>query len=68
MRGAAVLALLALAGCQREPSFDERYDAASKSVAASGAALESELTAREEWRAAEDVAAQASGARSPQAR
>lgn len=55
MRASAVLSLLVLAGCQQEPSFDERYSAASKAVAASGAALESELKAREAWRAAEDA-------------
>lgn len=63
MRAAAGLALLALAGCQQEPSFEERYDTASRSIAASGAALESELKAREAWRAAEDAAKPEASAR-----
>ena len=59
MRGVLALALLLLSACRQEPSFDERYDAASKAVAASGAALDSELRAREQWRSAEDRASAA---------
>ncbi|HEY0957923.1 MAG TPA: hypothetical protein VGE05_01470 [Novosphingobium sp.] len=58
MRGLLMMALVVLGGCSKpEPSFDERYSQAEKSIMATGAAIDSELKAREDWRMAEDAAA-----------
>jgi hypothetical protein len=43
MRGLAVLALLALAACKAEPSFDERYEKAHKQIRAKAAEIDREL-------------------------
>jgi hypothetical protein len=47
MRGSAILlvALAALAACKREPTFDERYQAAQAKIHASAAAIDAELEA-----------------------
>lgn len=58
MRGLLLIALAVLGGCSKpEPSFDERYREAEKSIMATGAAIDGELKAREDWRTAEDAAA-----------
>jgi len=46
MRVALILAMacLALAGCKREPSFDERYDAANKTIAKTAHEIDAEIT------------------------
>ncbi|MEJ6011563.1 hypothetical protein [Novosphingobium aquae] len=36
--------LLALAGCKQEPSFDERFDAAQKTLEAKAKAIDQELS------------------------
>ena len=43
MRGVMILAALALGGCQSEPSFDERYEAAQETIEAKAKALDAEL-------------------------
>ena len=43
MRGAVIIAALALGGCQSEPSFDERYDTAQETIEAKAKALDAEL-------------------------
>ena len=44
MRGLALLALaLVLAACEREPTFDERYDKAAKQIRAKAAQIDREL-------------------------
>ena len=48
MRGPVALCLLlALAACQQEPTFDERYDAASKQIGTSAKEMDAELEKRE---------------------
>jgi hypothetical protein len=48
MRGALVVAgLMLLAGCQREPNFDERYARADKAVHEKAAEIDAELAERE---------------------
>lgn len=44
---AAALVVLALAGCKREPTFDERYAAARRTIDANAKAIDAELVARE---------------------
>ena len=43
MRGAVIMAALALAACESEPSFDERYDTAQGTIEAKAKALDAEL-------------------------
>ncbi|MGB3807703.1 MAG: hypothetical protein WA936_10935 [Erythrobacter sp.] len=43
MRGLAILALVILCGCEREPTFDERYEAAQEEIEAKAAELDREL-------------------------
>jgi hypothetical protein len=40
-------ALLALAACHRQPSFDERYASAQQALGSEAAALDSDLATRE---------------------
>lgn len=40
----ALAVLLALAGCKRQPSFDERFDAAQKKLEAKTRAIDQELS------------------------
>lgn len=68
MRGAVLFAVLALAACSKpEPSFDDRFRDAEKSIAATGAAIDREIKAREEWNAAQDAAARAAQNPTPRA-
>lgn len=46
MRAVAGAALLLLAGCRREPSFDERYASAEHAILATAASIDAELAAR----------------------
>jgi hypothetical protein len=46
MRGLLIIALVALAGCNREPDFDERYDAASKQLGTKAKQIDLELENR----------------------
>ena len=43
--GAAVLALLALAACQQEPTFDERFDTAHDKIEGMARDIDGELKA-----------------------
>ena len=43
--GAAVLALVALAACQQEPTFDERYDTAQDKIEGMARDIDGELEA-----------------------
>ena len=43
--GAAVLALLALAACQQEPTFDERFDTAHDKIEGMARDIDGELEA-----------------------
>ena len=43
MRGAVIIAALALGACESEPSFDERYDSAQQKIEAKAKALDAEL-------------------------
>lgn len=43
MRAAALLGLLLLAACSREPSFDERYEAQSNRISTTANGIEQEL-------------------------
>lgn len=56
LRLALLIGLLVLAGCRREPSFDERYKAAQQRLDAKAAAIDRELTD-----SGSDAAAAASG-------
>ncbi|MDE2435143.1 MAG: hypothetical protein KGM49_02675 [Sphingomonadales bacterium] len=42
-RAAIILGLVLIAGCRREPSFDERYKAAQQRIDAKSAAIDKEL-------------------------
>jgi len=42
-----VLFALALAGCKREPNFDERFDAAQARISKAAEAIDSEISASE---------------------
>ncbi|MFM6933062.1 MAG: hypothetical protein ACKOUT_12555 [Novosphingobium sp.] len=56
-------ALLALAGCKAEPTFDERYDAAQKALDAKSKAIDGELAvAASEGLAADAVASESAAA------
>lgn len=49
MRGTAILALaLALAGCSREPSFDERYAKTEQQLSEKALAIDRDLAAAKE--------------------
>ena len=62
MRASLVLAAaLALAGCQREKSFDERYADAEKSIRATAAAIDKDLAEKLPSEAATDASPAASG-------
>jgi outer membrane murein-binding lipoprotein Lpp len=52
MRWLAGLALLVLAGCHHEPSFDERYTSVQQALGSEAADLDSDLAARESEAAA----------------
>ena len=52
---AAALGLLALAACNREPSFDERYASAQALIQASAASIDADLAARASDAAAADA-------------
>ena len=43
MRGALILAGIALSACQSEPSFDERYDTAQETIEAKAKELDAKL-------------------------
>ena len=43
MRGAVIIAALALGACESEPSFDERYDTAQETIEAKAQELDAEL-------------------------
>jgi len=43
MRGALILAAIALSACQSEPSFDERYDTAQETIEAKAEELDAKL-------------------------
>jgi hypothetical protein len=47
MRGALAIVVLLLAGCHGEPSFDERYDSAEKTIREKAADIDAELARRE---------------------
>lgn len=53
----AVLALILLAACKREPDFDTRYKAAEQQLQASSAAIDRELNAAQSDAAAAGIAA-----------
>ena len=42
-RGVAVMALLLVAGCKREPSFDDRYNATANEIEQRAARIDREL-------------------------
>ena len=46
MRSLATLALIALAACQQEPTFDERYDAAREKMGTTASEIDEELERR----------------------
>jgi len=52
----AVLALVLLAACKREPDFDTRYKAAEQQLQASSAAIDRELDAAQGDAAAAGIA------------
>ncbi|MCH2488230.1 MAG: hypothetical protein MK010_10880 [Erythrobacter sp.] len=43
MRGAVILAIILLGGCQSETTFDERYDTAQETIEAKAKELDAEL-------------------------
>lgn len=43
MRSIVLAALLLIAGCSREPSFDEQYSAAEQSIGSEAAAIDQAL-------------------------
>ncbi len=43
-----VLVFAALGGCNREPSFDQRFEEANSSISASAAAIDAEIRAAEQ--------------------
>jgi hypothetical protein len=43
MRAGVLLAMALVAGCNREPDFDERYDAASKEIGSAARSIDDEL-------------------------
>lgn len=55
MRRAILLVALALLGCGREPSFDERYEQAEQAIREKAAAIDAELAAREKERQADEA-------------
>lgn len=66
MRAVPLVALGFMAACSKpEPSFDERYAEAQRSIVATGAAIDGEIKAQEDWRAAEDAAAKAPPSAAP---
>lgn len=44
MRALAPILLIALAACDREPSFEERYEAAEQEIREKAAKMESDLS------------------------
>ncbi|MCB2049550.1 MAG: hypothetical protein KDE32_15185 [Novosphingobium sp.] len=46
MRAAALLCIALLAGCNREPDFSERYDAASKQIGTTAKQIDDEIDKR----------------------
>ncbi len=56
MRGASVLplVLLALAGCQREPNFDERYEAANEKIRTTAAEIDAQIEGKATSKAGEE--------------
>jgi hypothetical protein len=61
MRGLALIGALLLAGCNREPSFDERYATAEKTIREKAAEMDAELAEREK------LASEAAGENTAQA-
>jgi len=57
MRVPIALALMMLAGCHREPDFDERYASAEAALRGKAAAIDSEIAARESEASAADAVA-----------
>jgi hypothetical protein len=47
MRSTLVIVLALLGACNREPDFDERYDAASKQIGTSARRIDMELEKRD---------------------
>lgn len=43
MRGAAIIALVLLAACKREPTFDQRYEEAEKHIRSTAAEIDAEI-------------------------
>ncbi len=43
MRAAAVIAILLLVACKREPTFDERYEAAGKEISDTAREIDAEI-------------------------
>ena len=56
MRAALLMALALLGGCQREPDFSERYDAASRQIGAAARQMDEELDRRATEAETEDEA------------
>lgn len=46
MRAAVLFGLALLAGCSREPDFDERYDAVSQEIGTKAKEMDAELQSR----------------------
>ena len=42
-RGAILIAMIALAGCKQEPTFDERYDAARSTIGETAREIDRDL-------------------------
>lgn len=62
LAGVMLLALL-LTGCKREPSFDERFDAAQEKIGKAAQAIDAEISASEA--AVPDATADATEAAAP---
>ncbi len=62
MRGGCVIVLLLLAGCSREPDFDQRYDKAQQDLQAKAAKIDQELAERKAAASQTSPDAAASGA------
>lgn len=57
MRGCIAIAVLTLAGCHKQPSFDERYDKAQAEIHDKAAAIDAELAKQEKQQASSRSAA-----------
>jgi hypothetical protein len=56
MRTALLIALAVLGGCQSEPDFSERYDAASKQIGTAARQMDEELEKRAKEAGSKDEA------------